>query len=105
MSGTNYNTISSSILKIMNSLFGVVYLGFSDRVSLYSPGWPGTHKDQPASPFYALDLMHVPGYEFYLNLLKTKDAQPRNMKTSHILTAKEKIYLKMFLPSSCCGQN
>lgn len=56
------------------------------------------------------------GYEFNFNLLKIEGAQPRNMaclsegninyiKTFCFLVTKEIMYLKIYLPAFCCGQN
>lgn len=49
------------------------------------------------------------GYEFNFNLLKMEGTQPGNMaclsEGNFNYIAKEILYLKMYLPAFCCGQN
>lgn len=121
ISDSNHSAVPSNILKIMNFYFFVLYyvLRFLRQGRTVYP-WLVWNLQKSACLCLTNTRLKscatMRGYEFNFNLLKMEGAEPGNMtclsegnfnymKISYFHIAKEIMYLKMYLPSFCCGQN
>jgi hypothetical protein len=67
----------NDIIKNIPFFFFFFFLVFQDRVSLYSPGWPGTHSVDQAG----LELRNLPASASQVLGLKACTTMPGQLKT------------------------